>query len=179
MRSWDTPLAASNVASVVVAHGEVGVERAERQPPAGPQRPGHPGDDRAVLAVGRHQPERALAQADHGVELGVEREGTGVEALERRAVGASWRRQVDERAPDVDAVDDDPAAGQLVGVATRPAPHVEHPRPGRSPSARDDVVDLLHRPLRERVPEVRRPEVIGDRLEPVRRIGHVYCWCDR
>ena len=54
--------------------------------------------------------------------------------------------------------------------AWRPGPHPTSSTraPGASPSARDDVVDLLHRPLRERVPQVRRPEVLGDRLEPVR-----------
>ena len=68
---------------VVVLHGEVGVERAERQPPARPQRPGHPGEHRLVVAVGGHQPERPLAQADHRVELGLERQRPSIKPLER------------------------------------------------------------------------------------------------
>ena len=75
--------------------------------------------------------------------------------------------QVDERLGDVDAVHDDAPPGELVGVAPGPAPDVEHPRPGLEPERGDDVVDLLHGPLRERVAQVRRPEVIGDRFEPV------------
>ena len=68
---------------VVVLHGEVGVEGAQREPSAGPQCLCHPGDDRVVLAVGRHHSERALTQADHRIEFAVERHGPRIHPLER------------------------------------------------------------------------------------------------
>ena len=160
-------MSASNARLGVVAHGEVGVERAEGEPSAGTQRAGHAVDDDTVLPVRRHQAERPLAEADHGLELAVERQGAGVEALERRTVGRVTAGQVDERLGDVDAVHDDAAVGELVGVAPWAAPDVEHPLARHQSERADDVVDLLHGPLRERVAQVRRPEVIGDRFEPV------------
>ena len=65
------------------------------------------------------------------------RQRAGVEPLERghrRARRAT--RELDEALRDVDAVHRDAAARELVRVATRPAPDVEHPhRPAPSPSA--------------------------------------------
>ena len=126
-----------------------------RQPPPGRSGAGDPGDDRVVLAARRHQPEGALAQADGGVELRVERQVSGVEPLERRTGRRVGAGEVDERRGDVDAVDDDAPAGQLVGVAPGTAPDVEHPLARPQAERGDDVVDLLHRPLGERVAQVR------------------------
>ena len=85
---------------------------------------------------------------------------------------ASGRRiclgQLDEAGADVDAVHSDAAPSQLVGVPAGAAPDVEHAHPGFEPEHRDDVIDLLARPLGERVPQVRRPEMLGHRLKPVR-----------
>ena len=84
MTSWDTPARGVEVGVVVVLHREIGVERAQREPSAGLQCPGHAGDDRVVLTVGGHHPERALAQADHRVELRLELHRSGIRPLERR-----------------------------------------------------------------------------------------------
>ena len=155
---------------LVVLDGEVGVERAQRQPAAGPQRPGDPGDDGVVAAVGGHQPERALAQADRRRRTRRRTAAPGRRgARTSRRPGRRARASSTNARRDVDAVDDDPPPGQLVGVAPGPAADVEHPLARPQPERRDDVVDLLHRPLGERVAQVRRPEVLGDRLEPVVR----------
>ena len=61
----------------------------------------------------------------------------------------------------------DAPTGELVRVAAGPAPDVEDPLPGSQTERLDDVVDLLHRPLGERVAQVRLTEMRRDRLEPV------------
>ena len=70
---------------LVVADREIAVERTERQAAAVAQGPCHAGDHQAVVAVGGHQSERALAQAHDGVELVLERQVAGVESFEGRA----------------------------------------------------------------------------------------------
>ena len=79
------PVAASNVRLDVVLDREVGAERRQREPAAGHERSGDPGHDGVVVALVDHQPERALTQADRGVELLLERQRAGVEPLERGA----------------------------------------------------------------------------------------------
>ncbi len=92
---------------------------------------------------------------------------SGVKALEGAAGWRAGLRQLDEWGRDVDAVDDDPPPRQLVSMAPRAAADVEHPLVRLELQRRDHVVDLLHRPLGERVPQVRRPEVLGDWFKPV------------
>ena len=90
--SCDTPGPSIELGIVVVLHGEVGVERAQREPASRPQRPGQTGDDRSVVAVGGHHPERPLTQADHRIEL-----GTRTASPERRPARTSPRRRPAER----------------------------------------------------------------------------------
>ena len=66
-------------------------------------------------------------------------------------------------------MDDNPPPGQLVGVASRSAPDVEHTVARAQTERFDHMVDLLGRALGERVAQVRLAEVLGDRLEPVVR----------
>ena len=126
-----------------------------------------PVQHRTVLAVGGHQAECPLAQADRGVELVVERQRAGIEAFERRTGRRSLRRQFDEPLADVDAVDHHSSPCQLVRVPARPAADVEHAVPGVQPQRLDDEVDLLRRALGERVPQVRRSQMLRDGLEPM------------
>ncbi len=152
---------------VVVLDDEVGAEGAEREPAAGSERPDHALDHDVVLTARRHQPERPLAQADHCVEFAVEDQRPSVEAFEGRTVGCIIPCDLDEPVADVDAVDDDPATCELVSVATRPTPDVEHTVARGQAERLHDVIDLLHRALGERVPQVRLAHVVCQVLEPV------------
>ena len=67
------------------------------------------------------------------------------------------------RSADVDPVHGDAALGQGVRVSTRTTPHVEYPHAGREREGGNQELDLLAGALRERVSQVRRPEVVGDR----------------
>ena len=148
VRSWLTPVAASNVRVVVVLHREVRVERAERERPPGRSARAIAGEHACVVAVRRHQAERSLAEADHGVELAVERR---VARASRRSNVASGGAPSAARSTnglaDVDAVHGDAAPGELVGVATGPAADVEDPHPRPQPERADEEVDLLAVPL--------------------------------
>ena len=62
-----------------------------------------------------------------------------------------------------------PAPGQRERVAPGPHPTSSTRIPGSQPERVDEELDLLLGALRERVPQVRRPEEVGDRVEPVRR----------
>jgi hypothetical protein len=73
---------------------------------------------------------------------------------------------------DIDAVDGDAPAGQLVGVAAGAAADVEHPVAGPEGKGVDEEVDLLRRSLGEGIAEVGGAEVVGDRLEPVLGLAH-------
>src|SRR5581483_11733113 len=77
-----------------------------------------------------------------------------------------------ERLGDVDADDDDVALGQCVGVPPRAAPHVEDAISRGQPERLDQEPDLLLRALGERVAQVRRPHVVGQRLEPMVGLAH-------
>src|SRR5436189_178413 len=79
------------------------------------ERPGDPTEDGAVLVA--DEPEPALAQRYRRVELGLERQGPGVAALEGGACGRVRVGDVDEALRNVDPHDFDAALGQGVGVA--------------------------------------------------------------
>ena len=168
VRSWDTPVAASNVAVVVVADGEVGVERARapavpRVAGRGPsRRPRRRPRRRAVISPKApwHRQITASNSASNG----------SARASRRSNVApAARRRGPGRRTSAAMSIPCTTIPRRASSWAWRPGPHPTSSTrdPGASPSADDDVVDLLHRPLRERVPQVRRPEVVGDRLEPV------------
>ena len=69
-----------------------------------------------------------------------------------------------------------PTPSEFVGVPPGATADVEHAVARPRAEHVDDVVDLLHRSLRERVPVVRLAHVIGERLEPMvahrRRLQH-------
>ena len=111
--------------------------------------------------------ECSLAERQRDVELAVEGHGPGVEAFEVGAGGCVGACELDESPADVDAVDDDAAPGQGVGVASRSAADVEHPHARFEPEDVDQEVDLLLGAAGEGVPEVGRTEVVGGGLEPV------------
>jgi hypothetical protein len=48
-------------------------------------------------------------------------------------------------------------SGELEGMTSWPTAHIEYSHSRRKMQFRDDEVDLLTRPFRERVPQVRRP----------------------
>jgi hypothetical protein len=149
---------------------EVRRERAHREPAAGAERPGHAGEDVAVVGAAE-EAEGALAEADRSVELGVEGQAPGIEALEG-GEGIDAGGELDEVVADVDAVHGDPPPGELVGVPAGTAPDVEHPHPRFEAQDVDQEPDLLGGALREGVAQVRRSGVGGDALEPV-PVGHV------
>ena len=155
----------------MILHCEVGVERTQCQSPVWAECCRHPSGHSGILTVGGHHSERSLAQADHCVELFVKSEHAGIPTLERRAVRGVRLRDLDEPLADVDAVYADPAACQFMGMPSGTAPHVEYVIARPKPEHFDDVIDLLHRSLRVRVPVVRRPHMLCQRLEPV--LGHL------
>ena len=152
---------------VPVLEDEVGAEGAQRESALGLQRTRHAGDHGFVVPVGRHETEGSLAQADHRIELAVERELTGIDTFERGTGRGVLAGEVDEAPADVDAVDLDPTPDQFARVPARPTPDVEHPHPDFQLEDPDEVVDFLAGALGEGVPQVCRTEVVGDRLEPV------------
>ena len=122
------------------------------------------------LVAPAEQPEAALAQADHGVELAVERELAHVEHLEASPASALGRRRVtgerDEVGRVVDADDVDARAGRARARGARARSRRRAPAARLEPERVDEEVDLLLGPLRERVAQVRRPEERRDRVEP-------------
>ena len=53
-----------------------------------------------------------------------------------------------------------------------PTAHIEYSHTRRKMQFRDDEVDLLTRPLRERIPQVRRPQMVCNGFEPM--VGHLF-----
>ena len=66
-------------------------------------------------------------------------------------------------------MDQHPIAGELMGVPAGSAADVEQAPTRLQPERRQEVVDLLAGALGERVPQICRTEMIGQRLEPVIR----------
>ena len=182
VRSWcDAGGGVEASALVEVAHREVGVEgasapgcppgRSARAIPASTRR-----RRRRRPSAGRTRPGRGRSTASNSASNG---ERPGVErARTSRRRARSRRAELDEplarcrcRATTM------PRAGQRVRVAARAAPDVEHPHARLEPERVDEEVDLLRGALGERVAEVRRAEVVGDRLEPVvRRVSRSRPW---
>ena len=98
VRSWATPGSASNVAAVVVPDGEVGVERAERQPAA---RAAAPGRCRRARPRPRRRPSSARTRPGTGRSTASnsasKASAAGIEALERRARRGVAPGELDER----------------------------------------------------------------------------------
>ena len=107
------------------------------------------------LVVAAEEPEPALAQAQHGVELAVVRPASGRPVLSNsrgQAIGCGGgARQGDEVRRQVDADDVEPAPGQCERVAPGPAADVEDTMSRLEPERPDEVLDLLLGPLREGV----------------------------
>ena len=160
---------------LVIPDGEVRAERTEGEAPTGPQCPGNALQHQRVVATSGHQPKGALTEADDGVELGVEPEGAGVEALERRALRRGGVGEVHEALRDVHAVHRDTPTGKFVAVPARPASDIEHALTRLQTQCSDDCVDLLAGPLRKRVAEIGIPEVVREGFEPV--VGHGTAHC--
>ena len=152
-----------------VAHGEGGRERAHRERTAGAQgarRSGRTRRSRRVRRAGRSRP---------GTGRSWRRTRRAGRARARRAPRRSrrgrrrppLRGQTDELGAVVDADHLEAPPGQRERVTAGSAPDVEHPHPRLQPERVDEEVDLLLRPLRERVAQVRGPEEVGDRVEPI------------
>ena len=167
-----SPSASRTTASLVVdAGGGVEVSSASRwrttkydenalsaRRPPGRSASAKPRDDVELVVAAAEQAEAALAQADDRVELAVEREVAHVELLEldrrgRRRCVAGERDELGRRvdADDVDAR----AAPSASACRPGPAPASSTRIPGLEPERVDEEVDLLLRPLGERVAEVR------------------------
>ena len=147
VRSWLTPVAASNVGRLVVLHREVGAERATAPAvPPGCSAAAMPASTASSSPVGGHQPERSLAQADRRVELArrtaCDRASSRSNVAPRRRVVASARSM--NRWLMSMPCTTMPRAGQLVGMPSRTAADVEHTRPRLQAERVDDEVDLLH-----------------------------------
>ena len=101
------------------------------------------------------------------------REGPGVHADERGrcARRCALGRDGDEPLRDVDADHLDPPRREREGVTARTTTDVEHALPRSQLEHVDEERDLLLGALRERVPQVRRTEMVGQRLEPVVGLG--------
>ena len=144
--SWSTPVAGSNVSPSSRKRTAKAAEKArDREAAAGRTARDDPAEDLGLVAAAE-QTEAALAEADRGVELAVEREHRGRRAPRSSGREALGRRGVpgerDEVGREVDADDVEAAPGQRERVTPRPAAHVEHPHPRLEP---------------ERVDEERRP----------------------
>ena len=136
-----------------VEHGAVAVERVPPGPPVSPKAP--------------WQSEMAASNSASKVE------GPGVGPPKVAPGGASAVARSTNRWLMSTPTHLHAPPGQGVGVAAGAAADVEHPHPRLEPEHVDEERDLLLGALRERVAQVGRPEVVGDRLEPVaRRLGH-------
>src|SRR6266508_84831 len=149
---------------------EVGRERGQEDLASRAYRSRHAGENGSVVP-GADQPEGPLAQADDGVELALEVEVPRVGSREGDAGWGVGGGEVDEPLGDVDPHDGNPEPAQRVGVASRTAPDVEHPSRGVEAEFRDEEPNLLGRALRERIPQIRGPEMLGDGLEPMRQVS--------
>ena len=137
MRSWLTPGRASKSAPSQYFTTKYALNALSAKPPPGRSGPRHTGEHGVVVAVGGHQPERPLAQADRRIELGVEREMTGIAAARTMATRRARHRraEVDEALADVDAVHLDAASASSWAWRPVPQPTSSTRIPGSRPSA--------------------------------------------
>ena len=161
-----------------VADLEVGGEGGERQPRRPGARPGRcrraPRRQGRCRAI-RHgspppagEPEGALAERDRRVELAVEGQGPGVEPLEGHARAARrGRARSTKRCEMSTPWTSMPRRPRAWAWRPGPQPTSSTRMPGSSPSAPTRKPDLLLGPLRERVAQVGRPQVVRQVLEPV------------
>ena len=182
----------------LVVHARVGVEACRRPrgsgpgsrrrsadtaaSAAGPQRPGHAVEHRAV-AVERRRPGRRPGRRRPGTarwrrRTRRRRAAPGRRPLEggarRRVAPAPGRRTAAQMSTPTTSM---PRAAEGVGVAAGPAPDVEHPHPRLQPERVDEEVDLLLGPLGERVAQVGRAQVVGDGPRTSGRgVGHARSW---
>ena len=75
--------------------------------------------------------------------------------------------EVNECFRNIDAVHDQAALSECTRVTPRSAPDIEHPHSRFEVEHLNQRIALLTGALRERIAQVCRTEVIGDRLEPV------------
>ncbi len=167
VRSWLTPLTASNRRRFVVLDGEIAAESGESEPSACPQRRGDPSQYRLVLVVHGHQAERPLTQTDRHIEFVAERQVTGVEPFECGTGRRPFSRQVNESPTDVDAVYQEATPGKFVRVPSWPATDIEHPVAHRQAERVDEEIDLLLGALGERIPQVGRSKMLGNGFKPM------------
>ena len=180
VRSWATPPSASKVVVLLeVAHLEVGGEGGERDPAARAHGPGHAVEDRARRGRARSSspPPAASPKAPW------QREMTASNSPSKGRARASSRSKVTpggrvargrgrrtaarcrRRGPRCRAG----RARGRGGPARSPTSSTR--MPGLEPERVDQEADLLLGPLRERVAQVGRPEVVGQVLEPVVALG--------
>ena len=172
-RSWSTPVAGSNSSPVLeVADREDGRERAHREarrPGGRRRRSGRRPRSRRARRAARSRPgtgrsrrrtrrRRSRSRTSSSSNVAGELVGGRGVAGERDELRRLWSTPTTSM----------PAPGQRERVTPRPAADVEHPHPRLERERVDEEVDLLLGPLGERVPQVRRPEELGDRVEPVR-----------
>ena len=172
----DPAIGVEGIPRLQIAHDEVRRERAEREATAGSERPCEPVDHAVFVVAATEEPEAALAEAEHRVELGVEAEVPDVldAELDRQADGR-FASEHDEVGRKVHADNIDAAPGERQRVPAGAAAGVEHAHPRFEREHVDEEVDFLVGTERERVLEIRRPEKRRDRVEPaglVRCLGH-------
>jgi hypothetical protein len=154
---------------VLVLHPEIGAERTESDTATGLDGSGHTGENVLVLLISPEQSERPLAERNGGVELALEAQVPSIGPRKRGTVDGLLGCDVDETLTDVDAMNGNPPPSKLVGMATWPAPDIEQAHPARQLQQVDQGAHFLCRALGERVPQIGRPHVLGQRFEPVVR----------
>ena len=134
---WPWPAAASKAGVALVLDLEVRRERRHRQPPAGPQRPGHARpSDRPRRGPGPTSPKAPWHSEMAASNSASKVEGPGVEPLEGRArpVAPSVARSTN-RCADVDPTTSIPRAARAWAWRPGPQPTSSTRIPGSSPSA--------------------------------------------
>ena len=163
---------ASNVlARLEVAHREVRPRtRSPRARPPGRSAAAMPAEhrrSRRARRAGRTRPGTGRSRRRTRRRTASSRTSSSSNSAGQPVGGRGRGRGATNVGREVDADDLDAPPRQRERVPPGPAADVEHPHPRLEPERVDEEVDLLLGALGERVPQVGRPEELGDRVEPV------------
>ncbi len=140
----------------------------DRNPTAGADGACEPLDQAGVLRAAQ-QTEPALAQADERVVVVVRVEVAHIAKRERRGqllLGGCGACELDEGRRRIDPMAHDPTPRERQAVPPWATTQVEHPHPRLEVERPHQERDFLLRPLRERIAQVRSPEILRNRIEP-------------
>jgi hypothetical protein len=127
----------------------------------------HTFENNRVAFLTVQQTKAALTERDGGIELAGEVEQSGVTPIESGPGWRGLRGEVDEALRYIDANDFETATGEGMCVTAGSAADVEDAITVVEGKGVEQKIDFLLRAFRERVPEIRRPQVRSYRFEPM------------